>query len=100
MKLLQEKREEDRRRLEEQFRADMQSQREQMKDMMTANMNELRSERQAMIDQSQTLQDTIRSVNEAMERRDGQIRELQDQVIELANRPSPPQPKRGWCSNQ
>ena len=100
MKLLQEKREEDRRRLEEQFRADMQSQREQMKDMMTANMNELRSERQAMIDQSQTLQDTIRSVNEAMERRDGQIRELQDQVIELANRPPPPQPKRGWCSNQ
>ena len=100
MKLLQEKREEDRRRLEEQFRADMQSQREQMKDMMTANMNELRSERQAMIEQSQTLQDTIRSVNEAMERRDGQIRELKDQVMKLANRPPPPQPKRRWCRNQ
>ena len=39
MKLLQEKLKEDKRRLEEQFRADMEAQREQMKDMM----DELRS---------------------------------------------------------
>ncbi|KAK2568140.1 hypothetical protein P5673_007125 [Acropora cervicornis] len=38
-----------------------------------------------MIDQNQTLQDTIRSMNEAMERRNGQILELQNQVIKLAN---------------
>ena len=94
MKLLQEKQEEDKRRLEEQFRADMLSQREQMKDMMTANMDELRSERQAMIDQNQTLQDTIRSMNEAMERRNGQMLELQNQITELANRP-PPSPPSG-----
>ena len=100
MKLLQKKQEENKRRLEEQFRADMQSQREQMKDMMTANMDELRSERQAMIDQYQTLQDTIRSMNEAMERRNGDMLEIQKQVIKLANRPPPPEPEPSWCSIQ
>ena len=51
--------EEDRRRLEEQFRTDMETQRVLMQDMMTANMNELRSERQATIEQNQILLDTI-----------------------------------------
>ncbi|XP_067052686.1 guanylate-binding protein 4-like [Acropora muricata] len=91
MKLLQEKQEEDKRRLEEQFRADMEAQREQMRDMMTANIDELRSERQAMIDQNQTLQNTIRSMNEAMERRNDQMLELQNQITELATHP-----KWGW----
>ncbi|XP_015762113.1 PREDICTED: guanylate-binding protein 4-like [Acropora digitifera] len=100
MKVLKEKQEEDKRRLEEQFRADMQSQREQMKDMMTANMNEQRLERQAMIDQNQTLQGTIRSMNEAMERQNGQILEVQNQITELANRPPPRRSIRDWCRNQ
>ena len=51
MKLLQKKLEEDRRRLEEQFRADMGVQRELMEDMRTANMDE----RQAFFDKNQTL---------------------------------------------
>ena len=45
--------------MEEQFRTDMEAQRVLMQDMMTANMDELRSERQAIIDQNQTLVDTI-----------------------------------------
>ena len=59
MKLLQKKREKDRRRLEEQFRIDLETQRELMQDMMTANMDELRSERQATIDQNQILVHTV-----------------------------------------
>ena len=59
MKLLQKKMEEDKRRLEEQFRTDMETQRVLMQDMMTANMNELRSERQATIEQNQILLDTM-----------------------------------------
>ena len=86
MKLLQEKREEDRRRLEEQFRTDMETQRVLMQDM-TDNMDELRSENQAITDQNQTLQVTITSMTEAMERRDGQMLELQNQITELANPP-------------
>ena len=92
MKLLQKKLEDDRRRLEEQFRTDMETQRVFMQDMMTTNIVELRIGRQAIIDQNQTLQDTITSMNEDMERRDGQMLELQNQITVLANRPPPPQP--------
>ena len=59
MKLLQEKRDEDRRRWEEQFRTDMETQRVLMQDMMTANMDEQRSERQAIFDQNQVLVHTM-----------------------------------------
>ena len=98
MKLLQEKREEDRRRLEEQFRTDMEAQRVLMQDMMTANMDELRWENQAITDQNQTLQDTITSMNEAMERRNGQMLALQNQITTLANRPPPsPSEEDGPC---
>ena len=78
--------EEDKRRLEEQFRTDMETQRVLMQDM-TDNMDELRSENQAITDQNQTLQVTITSMTEAMERRDGQMLELQNQITELANPP-------------
>ena len=98
MKLLQEKREEDRRRLEEQFRTDMETQRVLMQDLLTANMDELRWENQAITDQNQTLQDTITSMNEAMERRNGQMLALQNQITTLANRPpSSPSEEDGPC---
>ena len=102
LKVLQEKREEDRRRLDEQYRADLEAQIRQMPDMMTANMGELRSQRQAMIDQNRTLQDTIRSMNETMERRNGQLEALIKQVavLALAKPPPPPPPKRRWCNTQ
>ena len=96
MKLLQEKQEEDRKRLEQQFRADMETQRQQMSDMMAANMNELRADRQAILDQNKTLQDTISSMEDAMNSRNEQMQELQQQMIEIANRPPPPPPK-GVC---
>ena len=51
--------EEDRRRLEEQFRTDMETQRVNMQDMMTAYMDEQRSERQAIFDQNQILVHTV-----------------------------------------
>ena len=85
MKLLQEKLEEDRRRLEEQFRSDMEAQRELMEDMRTANMDE----RQAFFDKNQTLVNTIGSMKEAMDRKDDQIEEL---VAQNANRPPSPSP--------
>ena len=98
MKLLQKKLEDDRRRLEEQFRTDMETQRVFMQDMMTTNIVELRIGRQAIIDQNQTLQDTITSMNEDRERRDGQMLELQNQITVLANRPPDPQPRKtGPC---
>ena len=59
MKLLQKKMEEDRRRLEEQFRTDMETQRVNMQDMMTAYTDEQRSERQAIFDQNQILVHTV-----------------------------------------
>ena len=45
--------------MEEQFRIDLETQRVLMQDMMTANMDELRSERQAIIDQNQILVHTM-----------------------------------------
>ena len=59
MKVLQKKMEEDRRRLEEQFRTDMETQRVNMQDMMTAYTDEQRSERQAIFDQNQILVHTV-----------------------------------------
>ena len=98
MKLLHEKQEEDMRRLEHQHREDIEAQRRHMNDIMTTNFNELQIEKQAIIDQNQTLQDTIRSMNEAMDRRNDQILELQNQITKLANRPPPPQPRKtGPC---
>ena len=90
MKLLQKKLEDDRRSLEKQFRTDMDTQRVFLQDMMTTNINETRTARQAINDQNQTLQDTVRSMNENMERRDGQMLELQNQITVLANRKTGP----------
>ena len=59
MKFLQKKLEDDRRRLEEQFRTDMEAQRVFMQDMMTTSIDELRSEKQAIIDHNQILVGTI-----------------------------------------
>ena len=95
MELLKEKQEEDRKRLEEQFKADMEAQREQMQNMMTANMEELRKEREATAAQNQTLKETIETMHKSMEQRNDQIVELQKQIVALASRPSPPPPSGG-----
>ena len=98
MKLLQEKREEDRRRSEEKFRTDMETQRVLMQDKMTAITDKLRSENQAITDQNKTLQVTITSMNKAMERRNGHMLALQNQITALANPPPPSPPSDdGGC---
>ncbi|XP_015767930.1 PREDICTED: nucleoporin GLE1-like isoform X1 [Acropora digitifera] len=70
---------EDRRRLEEQFRTDMETQRVLMQDMMTANMNELRSEMQATIELNQILLDTIEEQNKRIQ----EERKTQQQEMKL-----------------
>ena len=98
MELLKAKQEEDRQRLEEQFRADMEAQRLQMQNMMTANMDELRKDREAIAEKNQTLKQTMDQMREAMDQRNAQITELQKQSIAIASRPPPPPPSgRGLC---
>ena len=92
MELLKAKQEEDRQRLEEQFRADMEAQRVQMQNMMTANMDELRKDRESIVEQNQTLKQTVDQMREAMDQRSAQITELQNQIIALKSRP-PPRPR-------
>lgn len=95
MELLKAKQEEDRQRLEEQFRADMEAQRVQMQNMMTANMDELRKDREAIVEQNQTLKQTMDQMRQAMDQRNDQIAELQKQIIAIKSRPPPPPPPRG-----
>ncbi|PFX25984.1 guanylate-binding protein 7-like [Stylophora pistillata] len=90
MEILKVKQDEDRRRLEEQFKADMEAQREQMHNMMTANMEELRKDREAIVEQNQTLKEMMEQMRQSMDKRNDQIAELQKQILALANRPPPP----------
>ena len=95
MELLRIKQEEDRKRLEEQFKADMEAQREQMSNMMAANMDELQKDREVIIQQNNTLKETMEQMHQSMEQRNAQMIELQKQITALANRPPPPPPKKG-----
>ena len=97
MEILKVKQDEDRRRLEEQFRADMEAQREQMHNMMTANMEELRKDREAIVEQNHTLKETMEQMRQSMDKRNDQIAELQKQIVALANRPPPRPPSKPIC---
>ena len=97
MELLKAKQEEDKQRLEEQFRADMEAQRVQMQNMMKANMDELRKDREAIVEQNRTLKQTMDQMREAMDKRNDQITELQKQIIAIKSQPPPPPPPRGGC---
>ena len=83
MKLLQKKLEDDRKRVEEQFRTDMKTQTEVMKAVMTANIEEMRIGTQAIIKQNKALQNTVTSMKKDSERQDGKILELQSEIAEL-----------------
>ncbi|XP_058943961.1 guanylate-binding protein 7-like [Pocillopora verrucosa] len=89
MEILKAKQEEDRKRLEEQFKADMEAQREQMHNILTANMEELRKDREAIVQQNQTLKESMEQMRQSMEKKNEQIVELQKQIVALANRPPP-----------
>lgn len=95
MELLVAKQKEDRQRLEEQFRADMEAQKDQMQNMMTANMDELRKDREAIANQNLTLKQTMDQMRESMDKRSQQITDLQKQIIAIQCRPPPPPPPSG-----
>lgn len=98
LELLIAKQEEEKRRLEEQMRSAMESEREQMQNMMRANMDELHKERQVVSNQTRSMRDAMEGMQRSLNERNGQIAELQRQIQEIANRPPPPPPpKKKGC---
>ena len=97
MEILKAKQEEDRKRLEVQFKADMEAQREQMQNMMTANMNVLQKDREAILQQNQTSKEMMARTQLLMDERNDQIVELRKQIIALLKGPPSPPPKKGIC---
>lgn len=88
------KQDEEKRRLEEQLRSGIQAQRQQMENMMKANMEELQRERQSALARSKTLQESVEGMQRALNERNGQIANLERQIQQIASRPSPPPPQR------
>ena len=97
MEILKAKQEEDIKRLEEQFKVDMEAQREQMHNMMTANMDVLQKDREAILQQNQTLKEIMEGMQLLMNQRNDKIVESQKQIIALLKRPPSPPPKEGFC---
>ena len=95
--ILKAKQEEDIKRLEEQFKVDIEAQREQMDNMVTANMNVLQKDREAILQQNQTFKEAMERTQKLMNERNDQIVELQKQIIALLKRPPSPPPKEGFC---
>ena len=94
LELLIAKQDEEKRRLEEQMRSAMEAQREQMQNMMRANMDELQRERQDVSNQNRSMKDAMEGMQRSLNERNGQIAELQRQIQEIANRPPPPPPPK------
>ena len=97
MEILKAKQEEDIKRLEEQFKVDIEAQREQMRNMMTANMDVLQKDREAILQQNQTLKEIMEEMQLLMNKRNDQFVELQTQIIALLKKPPSPPPKEGFC---
>lgn len=97
IEILKAKQEEDRKHLEVQFKADMEAQSEQMRNMMTANMNVLRKDREAILQQNQTSKEMMERTQQLMDERNDQIVELQKKIIALLKEPPAPPPKKGIC---
>ena len=97
MKILKAKQEEDRKRLEEQFKADMEAQREQTHNMIIANMDVLQKDREAILQQNQTFKEMMERTQQLIDTKNDQIVELQKQMIALLEGPPPPPRKQGIC---
>ena len=97
VEILKAKQEEDIKRLEEQFKVDIEAQKEQMHNMVTANMNVLQKDREAILQQNQTLKQIMEGMQQLMNERNDQIVEFQKQIIALLERPPSPPPKEGFC---
>ena len=76
------KQEEEKRRLEEKLRSDMESQKRQMENMMRANMKELQRERERDEKQNKTLQNAIDGIQKSLNERNNEITNLQRQIQE------------------
>lgn len=98
MEILKAKQEEDIKRLEEQFKVDIEAQREQMHNMMTANMYVLQKDREAILQQNQTLKEIMEEMQLLMNKRNDQFVELQEQIFALLKKPPSPPPKKGFCA--
>lgn len=88
------KQEDEKRRLEEQMRSAMDAQREQMQNMMRANMNELQRDREEVSNQNKSMRDAMEGMQRSLNERNGQITNLQRQIQQIANRPPPAPPKK------
>ena len=81
------KQEEDQRRMREQFERDLEVQKQQMDNMLEANMNELQREREAMAQQNRSLEEAVQGMKSAMEARNNEVQALQRSIEALNNRP-------------
>lgn len=80
MILLKTKHEEDKGRLENRLRKDMEAQREQLTNMMKANIQELRTEKEVVVDQNKTLKSSIAGMQRSLNELNSQIECLQKRI--------------------
>lgn len=80
MTLLKERQEEEKRRLESQFRADLAAQKERMQNMMKANMEKLQKENQVAANRNKTLKNTIDSLQRSLNEKENQIQALKRRI--------------------
>ena len=88
---------EERRHLEDKFKSDMEAQRQQLTNMMNANMEELQKERESVLAQNRSLQQAVQGMERSLNARNGEITNLQRQIKQIANRPPPRRRKKKRC---
>ena len=78
--LLKTKHEEDKNRLEKRLRADMEAQKAQMMNMMTANIQAMRTGNQAAVDQNKTMKNSIAEMQRSLNELNKQIECLKKRI--------------------
>ena len=80
MILLKVKHEEDKSRLEKRLKADMEAQREQLTNMMKANIQGLEKEKQTAVEENNSLKNTIAGVARSLNNLNRQIEDLKRRI--------------------
>lgn len=80
MILLKVKHEEDKSRLEKRLKADMEAQREQLTNMMKANIQGLEKEKQTAVEENNSLKNTIAGVERSLNNLNSQIEDLKRRI--------------------
>ena len=80
MILLKVKHEEDKSRLEKRLKADMEAQREQLTNMMKANIQGLEKEKQTAVEENNSLKNTIAGVERSLNNLNRQIEDLKRRI--------------------